>query len=257
MASAHTPSVLIIEQDSTSASELVSVLDGSGIAVTVSSDRKCDIASAKCHNFHAAILDLGFSGRAGLEILTELRHLGLTIPVLILTHRDCVDERITGFAAGADDYVVKPYAQSEVLARIKALLRRCPGNNERLTVADLECDLSRRTVVRAGHVLDLTPIEFALLRLLMMSSGEPIARRIIAEKIWGIHFDSETNIVEVGIRRLRLKVDVPFAVKLIQSIKGRGYTCFVPTSDSTEHSREYASAATALNGQSLTLAGRE
>jgi len=144
--------------------------------------------------------------------------------VLFLTARDSVQDRVKGLELGADDYLVKPFAFSELLARVRSVLRRGPARPlEVLKQADLEVDLIRHKAIRAGHPLDLAPKEFALLSLLMRRAGEVLSRTLIAEQVWDMNFDSDTNVVDVAVRRLRRKVDDPFEHKLIQTVRGVGY----------------------------------
>lgn len=171
------------------------------------------------------ILDLMLPDVDGLRILGALRESGATVPVLLLTARDSVEDRVLGLERGADDYLVKPFAFAELLARVRNLLRR--GRHtaipDRLRVADLEMDPIRRRVSRAGKPLHLTAKEFALLELLIRRQGEVLPRSLIASQVWDMNFDSDTNVIDVAIRRLRAKVDDGFEPKLIQTVRGMGY----------------------------------
>jgi two-component system copper resistance phosphate regulon response regulator CusR len=163
-------------------------------------------------------------GRDGWSIISEVRQRGKQTPALFLTARDAVPDRVKGLELGADDYLVKPFAFSELLARIRSLLRRAPIRPlDRLCVADLEMDLIRHKATRGGKPLDLTPKEFALLSLFVRRSGEVLSRTLIAEQVWDMHFDSDTNVVDVAVRRLRRKLDDPFPTKLIHTVRGLGY----------------------------------
>src|SRR5262249_6500525 len=167
------------------------------------------------------ILDVMLPRRDGWSVLKELRRAGKQTPVLFLTARDSVHDRVKGLELGADDYLVKPFAFSELLARVRSIMRRgAPGQTESLRIADLEIDLIRHKATREGKRLDLTPKEFALLSLLARRAGEVLSRTLIAEQVWDMTFDSGTNVVDVHVRRLRAKVDDPFEHKLIHTVRG-------------------------------------
>jgi two-component system copper resistance phosphate regulon response regulator CusR len=175
-------------------------------------------------DYDAIVLDVVLPGADGWEVLGELRRRGKQTPVLFLTARDRVEDRVKGLELGADDYLVKPFAFSELLARVRALMRRSGVREpETLHVADLEVDLLRRRAVRAGRRIVLTAKEFALLALLLRRRGEVLSRTLIAEQVWDMNFDSDTNVVEVAVRRLRAKVDDPFERRLIHTMRGMGY----------------------------------
>ncbi|MBU0498822.1 MAG: heavy metal response regulator transcription factor [Gammaproteobacteria bacterium] len=171
------------------------------------------------------VLDLMLPDLDGLRILSSLRESGATVPVLLLTARDSVEDRVLGLERGADDYLGKPFAFVELLARVRTLLRRGgkPAAPDRLRIADLELDLARRRVTRAGHRLNLTAKEFALLELLARRRGEVLPRSLIASQVWDMNFDSDTNVIDVAIRRLRAKIDEGFEPKLIHTLRGMGY----------------------------------
>lgn len=175
-------------------------------------------------DYDAVVLDVMLPGIDGWEVLRALRRAGKATPVLFLTARDQVEDRVKGLELGADDYLVKPFAFSELLARVRALIRRGGAGREPevLRVADLEVDLLRRRVTRGGRRIGLTAKEFALLTLLMRRRGEVLSRTLISEQVWDMNFDSDTNVVEVAVRRLRAKVDDPFR-KLIHTVRGMGY----------------------------------
>ena len=164
-------------------------------------------------------------GLDGWEVLEKVRAAGKETPALFLTARDQVEDRVKGLELGADDYLIKPFAFSELLARVRSLLRRGAGTQVQttLTVEDLHLDLLKRRVERGGKRIDLTAKEFLLLELLLRRRGEVLSKSLIASKVWDINFDSDTNIIEVAIRRLRAKVDDEFPVKLIHTVRGMGY----------------------------------
>ena len=176
-------------------------------------------------DYDLIVLDVMLPGMDGWQILRTLRQTGKLMPVLFLTARDQVEDRVKGLELGADDYLVKPFAFSELLARLRTLLRRGRSGAEptALKVADMELDLLRRRVTRAGKRIDLTAKEFALLELLLRRQGEVLPRSLIASQVWDMNFDSDTNVVEVAIRRLRSKIDDPFETKLLNTIRGMGY----------------------------------
>jgi two-component system copper resistance phosphate regulon response regulator CusR len=176
------------------------------------------------------ILDVMLPGMDGWQVLSSLRSQGREMPVLFLTARDQVEDRVKGLELGADDYLVKPFSFAELLARVRTIMRRGRSGLEATTlqVADLELDLLRRRVTRAGKRIDLTAKEFGLLELLMRRHGEVLPRSLIASQVWDVNFDSDTNVIEVAMRRLRGKVDDPFEPRLIQTVRGMGYVLEVP-----------------------------
>ena len=176
------------------------------------------------------ILDVMLPGMDGWQVLKSLRRNGQEMPVLFLTAKDHVDDRIKGLELGADDYLVKPFSFAELLARVRTILRRGRNGTEVtvLQVADLELDLLRRRVIRSGKRIDLTAKEFGLLELLMRRQGEILPRSLIASQVWGMNFDSDSNVVEVAMRRLRAKIDDAYDTKLIQTVRGMGYVLEAP-----------------------------
>jgi two-component system copper resistance phosphate regulon response regulator CusR len=179
---------------------------------------------ARTGGYDLVILDVMLPGRDGWSVLTELRQAGRQTPVLFLTARDAVEDRVRGLELGADDYLVKPFSFAELLARVRSVLRRGPARlPEVVRVADLELDLVRHRAARGGVRLELTPKEFALLSLLARRAGEVLSRTLIAEQVWDVNFDSDSNVVDVHVRRLRAKVDGPFERKLIHTARGSGY----------------------------------
>ena len=216
--------VLIVEDEAKTAAYLAKGLREHGFVADVARDGRDGLHLAQSETYDVAILDVMLPGRDGWSVLRDLRGSGSSLPVLFLTARDGVPDRVRGLELGADDYLVKPFAFSELLARIRTILRRGASRQpEALCVGDLDMDLVRRRVQRAGQKLELSPKEFTLLSLLMRRSGEVLSRTLIAEQVWDMNFDSDTNVVDVHIRRLRAKVDDPFERKLIHTVRGAGY----------------------------------
>jgi two-component system, OmpR family, copper resistance phosphate regulon response regulator CusR len=216
--------ILVVEDEVKTAKFLKKGLSEAGYVVDVASDGPEGLYLAKEVDFDLLVLDVMLPAMDGWEVLARLRQAGLRMLVLLLTARDAVHERVRGFELGADDYLVKPFAFSEFLARVRSLLRRPTlRTEETIRMADLEIDLLRQRAIRAGHRLDLTSKEFLLLSLLARRAGEVLSRTLIAESVWDMNFDSDTNVVDVNVRRLRSKVDDPFPVKLIRTVRGAGY----------------------------------
>ena len=216
--------LLIVEDEAKTAAYLRKGLQEHGFLPDVVSDGRDALQMAKSGTYDLAILDIMLPGLDGWSVLRDLRSSGSLLPVLLLTALDSIPDRVRGLEMGADDYLVKPFAFSELLARIRTILRRGSSRQpEELSIGDLEMNLIRRKVLRAGQKLDLSPKEFALLSLLMRRSGDVLSRTLIAEQVWDMNFDSDTNVVDVHIRRLRSKVDDPFEQKLIHTVRGAGY----------------------------------
>jgi two-component system, OmpR family, copper resistance phosphate regulon response regulator CusR len=216
--------ILVIEDEPKTAKFLKKGLGEAGFVVDVAEDGAEGLNLALGLEFDLIVLDLMLPALDGWQVLSRLREKDRRALVLILTARYAVHERVRGFDLGADDYLAKPFAFSELLARIHSLLRRAaPRAQETLRMADLEIDVLRHRATRAGHRLDLTTKEFLLLSLLARRAGEVLSRTLIAESVWDMNFDSDTNVVDVNVRRLRSKVDDPFPLKLIHTVRGAGY----------------------------------
>jgi two-component system copper resistance phosphate regulon response regulator CusR len=216
--------ILIVEDDKKTAAYLSKGLSESGFIVDTTDKGEEGLRLACTLDYDLIILDVMLPGRDGWSVITEIRRIGKQTPVLFLTARDSVQDRVKGLELGADDYLVKPFAFSELLARTRSILRRSPVRQpEILRISDLEIDLLRHKATRGGKHLDLTPKEFALLSLLARRTGEVLSRTLIAEQVWDMNFDSDTNVVDVAVRRLRRKVDDPFEKKLIHTVRGVGY----------------------------------
>jgi two-component system copper resistance phosphate regulon response regulator CusR len=216
--------ILVVEDEKKAAAYLRKGLGENGYVVDLAADGEDGLRLARTGSYELVILDVMLPGRDGWSVLGELRREGLQTPVLFLTARDSLPDRVKGLNLGADDYLVKPYAFSELLARVRSILRRGPARREETVKrADLEIDLVRHRAARAGKKLDLTPKEFALLALLARRAGEVLSRTAIAEEVWDMNFDGGTNVVDVHVRRLRSKVDDPFEKKLIHTVRGMGY----------------------------------
>ena len=215
--------ILVIEDDPKVASFIQSGLEQENCAVDVLPDGSHAAEQARAIDYDAVVLDLMLPGRSGFQVLREIRSRKPTLPVLVLTARDSVDDRVAGLDSGADDYMTKPFALAELSARLRALLRRGGPRENVLRVADLQLDVLTRTVLRAGKPIDLKPKEYALLEYLMRHAGRPLPKSIIIEHVWDIHFDSVSNVVEVHINSLRNKVDRGFSTPLIHTVRGVGY----------------------------------
>ena len=216
--------ILVIEDEAKTAKFIKKGLSEASYVVDVAPDGLAGRYLAMEVDFDLIILDVMLPVMDGWQVLQQLRKAGRKTLVLMLTARDALHERVHGFELGADDYLVKPFAFSELLARVRSLLRRSTARSqETISLADLEIDLLRQRATRAVQKLDLTSKEFLLLTLLARRAGEVLSRTLIAEMVWDMNFDSDTNVVDVNVRRLRSKVDDPFPVKLIHTVRGAGY----------------------------------
>ena len=215
--------ILIIEDETKSAEYLKKGLRDSGYQVEVAHDGIDGLFIAQSSDFDLLILDVMLPGMDGWGVIRRFRERS-QVPVLFLTARDSVKDRVKGLELGADDYLIKPFSYAELLARVRTLLRRTPMRQQDIVaLADLEVDMRKRRATRGGQRIDLTNKEFALLQLLLLHKGEVMSRSQIASQVWDMNFDSDTNVVDVAIRRLRAKIDDAFAVKLIQTVRGMGY----------------------------------
>jgi len=221
--------ILVVEDEIKTGDYLKSGIAEAGFVVDLVRDGVDGMHLALTESYDLIVLDVMLPGRDGWGVLRAIRAAGRNMPVLFLTARDQVDDRVKGLELGADDYLVKPFAFSELLARIRTLLRRGKAiESEMLSAADLELDLLRRRVSRGGRRIELTAKEFALLELLMRRQGEVLSRSLIASQVWDMNFDSDTNVIEVAVRRLRVKIDDDFEPKLIVTVRGMGYVLEVP-----------------------------
>jgi two-component system copper resistance phosphate regulon response regulator CusR len=215
--------VLVIEDDRKVASFIQTGLQQENYAVDVLHDGNTAGDQAGAVDYDAVVLDLMLPGRSGFQVLRDIRARKPSLPVLILTAKDSLEERVAGLDAGADDYMAKPFALAELSARLRALLRRGAPRESVLRVADLEMDTIRRLVRRAGTLIELKPKEYALLEFLMRNTDRPLTRSLIIEHVWDVHFDSISNVVEVHINSLRNKIDRGFGIPLIHTVRGVGY----------------------------------
>jgi DNA-binding response OmpR family regulator len=216
---------LVVEDDATIAEFVARGLREAGFAVDCATDGEAGLAAAVAQPFDVAIVDVMLPKRDGLSLIEELRRRGVSAPVLILSARRTVDDRVRGLQTGGDDYLTKPFAFAELLARVQALVRRATRSPEPTTLVfeDVVLDLLSRRVTRGGTVIELRPREFALLEYLMRNPGNVVSKTMILSHVWEYNFDPQTNIVDVLVSRLREKLDRPFARKLLRTVRGVGY----------------------------------
>src|SRR5215813_8502061 len=212
--------ILVVEDDRKVANFIQSGLSEEGYAVDVLYEGSHAGEQANALDYDAVVLDLMLPGRSGFQVLRDIRSRKRELPILILTAKDSLEERVAGLDSGADDYMVKPFALAELSARLRAVLRRGAPRESTLRVADLEVDTMARSVRRAGRKIDLKPKEYALLEYLMRNSGRPVTKSLIIEHVWDIHFDSVSNVVEVHVNSLRNKIDREFSPPLLHTVRG-------------------------------------
>jgi two-component system copper resistance phosphate regulon response regulator CusR len=215
--------ILVVEDEKRIADFLSRGLESGGYTVDVAGDGATALELVHATEYDLLILDLGLPDMDGMAVLKKIRTRKTSPPVLILSARDAVDDRVKGLETGADDYLVKPFAYVELLARVRVLLRRGQPTPERLQVGDLSLDCIRRKVTRGGENIELAPKEFSILEYLMRNRGRPLSRTMIVEHVWDMDYDGLTNIVDVYIRHLRSKIDEKWPDKMIQTVRGIGY----------------------------------
>ena len=226
--------VLLVEDEQRIADFLSRGLESAGYAVEIAPTGAKAIDRVHATDYDLVVLDLGLPDMDGMTVLSRIRNRKAIPQILILSARDSVDDRVKGLEGGADDYLVKPFAFVELLARVRVLLRRGQPTPERLQVGDLVLDCIRRRVTRAGEPIELAPKEFSILEYLMRNRGRPLSRTMIVEHVWDMDYDGLTNIVDVYIRHLRTKVDDKYNDKMIQTVRGIGY--MLETSDKVRES---------------------
>jgi two-component system copper resistance phosphate regulon response regulator CusR len=220
--------ILVVEDEKRIADFLCRGLQGAGYAVDAAPTGADALENVHSTDYDLVILDLMLPDMDGLQVLEKIRNRQSGPPVLILSARSTLEDRVHGLEQGADDYLVKPFAFVELLARVRALLRRGQPTPEKLQVADLTLDCIRRKVLRGAELIDLAPKEFGILEYMMRNRGRPLSRTMIVEHVWDMDYDGLTNIVDVYIRHLRSKIDDRFQQKLIQTVRGIGYMIEVP-----------------------------
>jgi two-component system OmpR family response regulator len=222
--------ILVIEDDPATAEEIAACLTASGFEAANCFDGPTGLEAARTQRFDAITLDRMLPGLDGLELVKALRDAGSEAPVLMVSALSDVDDRVDGLRAGGDDYLIKPFAPKELVARLEVLLRRHrrPEAEVRLQVADLELDLVKREAYRAGRTIELLPMEFQLLEFMMRNAGQLLTRRMIFESVWEYYFDPGTNLINVHVGKLRRKIDGPGLLPLIRTERGQGYMLYAP-----------------------------
>lgn len=215
---------LVVEDDRKTREFIKRGLEENGFTVDQADNGEDGLHLASTGEYDVVVLDVMMPKKDGWTVLRELRDSGSAVPVIFLTAKDLVEDRVQGLEGGADDYLVKPFSFSELLARIRTVLRRAPSlAADTIQVGDLSISLRHHRAVRGGKVLKLTPKEFALLALLAQRAGDVVSRAVIADRVWDINFETDTNVIDVAVRRLRAKVDEGFSQKLVHTVRGVGY----------------------------------
>ena len=216
---------MVVEDDAETRDYLARGLGEAGFAVTAFAEPRAAMLDLAAHSYDAIVLDRMMPGMDGIDVLKLMRGAQITTPVIMLTARSAIDDRVAGLEAGADDYLVKPFALSELVARLKTIARR-PAMAEPeadLTLGDIRLDRLKREATRAGELLDLSPLEFKLLEFMLQNPGTVVTKTMLLEKVWGYRFDPKTSLVQTHMSRLRAKVDKPFGHEMIRTVRGSGY----------------------------------
>jgi DNA-binding response OmpR family regulator len=237
--------ILVVEDEKRIADFLSRGLESAGYAVDVAHTGESAVDMVHTTEYDLVILDLGLPDTDGLSVLRKIRNRKVIPPVLILSARDSVDDRVKGLEQGADDYLVKPFAFVELLARVRVLLRRGQPTPEKLQVGDLSLDCIRRRVTRNNESIELAPKEFSILEYMMRNRGRPLSRTMIVEHVWDMDYDGLTNIVDVYIRHLRSKIDDKWPTKMLRTVRGIGYMLDLPDAESgaAAHTADTSSAS--------------